>query len=162
MSLDEEMDVSGRADLLAKIPLFSEISASHRELLASSSEVLTFGSGQILFRQGEVGNAAYVIIKGEAEVVTEGTEGEISIATIGQYQFIGEIAILIDVPRTATVVATGELSALVISKEMFYRLVTDYPVIAIEIMRELAHRLFATTVQVREVASDLETIQLSG
>lgn len=162
MSPHEEMDLDSRVEVLGRIPLLSEISASHRELLASSSKVLTFDSGQILFRQGDVGNAAYVIIAGEAEVVTEGSEGEIAIATIGQYQFIGEIAILIDVPRTATVVATAELTALVISKEMFYRLVTDYPEIAIEIMRELAGRLFKTTVQVSQAGSDIETVQLSG
>jgi CRP/FNR family cyclic AMP-dependent transcriptional regulator len=110
---------------------------------------LTFGSGQALFCQGDVGNAAYIIMSGEAEVITEGPEGEITVATLGKNQFIGEISILIDVPRTATVTAMTELTVLVISKDMFYRMVTEFPTIGIEIMRELARRLFKTTVQLR-------------
>ncbi|MGA8261319.1 MAG: cyclic nucleotide-binding domain-containing protein [Arenicellales bacterium] len=148
MSLDENMDLNSRLDLLARIPLFSEISAPHRELLASSSKVLTFESGEILFHQGDVGDTVYLIVDGEAEVVTEGPGGEIAIATIGRYQFIGEVAILIDVPRTATVVAVADLAALVMPRDIFYRMVTDYPEIAIEVMRELARRLLKTTAQV--------------
>lgn len=160
MSVDKETGLDSKVDLLTKIPLLSQLSAPHRELLASSSRVLGFNSGEILFHQGDIGDTAYLIMAGEAEVVTEGADGNIAIATIGQQQFIGEVAILIDVPRTATVVAVTDLTALVVSKEMFYRMVTQYPGIAIEVMRELAHRLFNTTAQVAH--SDTETIQFSG
>lgn len=159
MSLDNEIDLQSKVDLLNKIPLLAGLSAPHRELLASSSRVLAFGSGETLFHQGETGDATHLIVSGEAEIVTEGANGEIAIATIGQYQFVGEVAILIDVPRTATVVAVTDLTTLVVSKEMFYRLVNDYPQIAIEVMRELARRLFNTTVQVRR--SDGDTIDFS-
>lgn len=148
MNLDEDLDLDGRLALLTTIPLFSGISAAHRALLASSSKVLTFQSGEILFHQGDVGHTVYLIIGGEAEVVTEGPGGEIAIATISQHQFIGEVAVLIDVPRTATVVAVTVLAALVMPRETFYRVVTDYPEIAIEVMRELARRLLKTTAQV--------------
>jgi CRP-like cAMP-binding protein len=154
------MDLDGKVDLLTRIPLFSEISAPHRKLLASSSKVLRFESGEILFHQGDVGNTAYLIIGGEAEIVTEGPGGEIAIATIGRYQFIGEVAVLIDVSRTATVVAATDLTALVMSKEMFYRMVTDYPAIAIEVMRELARRLYKTTVRVGRGGA--ENVEFSG
>jgi len=60
---------------------------------------------------------------------------EIAVATVGQYQFIGEIAVLIDIPRTATVVALTHLATLVISKETFYRIVAEHPVVGIEFMR---------------------------
>ena len=63
--------------------------------------------------------------------------------------FVGEIAILCDVPRTATVTATGDLSTLKITKELFFRLVRDFPEIGIEVMRVLAHRLDATNAQLR-------------
>jgi CRP/FNR family cyclic AMP-dependent transcriptional regulator len=142
-------DNRAKIDLLKKIPLISKIGHSMLELLALDSKTLTFGSSQTLFCQGDVGNAAYIIISGEAEVITEGPEGEITVATLGKNQFIGEISILIDVPRTATVTAMTELTVLVISKDMFYRMVTEFPTIGIEIMRELAHRLFKTTVQLR-------------
>ena len=62
---------------------------------------------------------------------------------------VGEIAILIDVPRTATVRAAEELITLAISKDQFFRMITEFPEMAIEIMRELAERLEKTTSQLR-------------
>lgn len=159
LDLDTEVDLIRKVDLLTKIPLFSKMGPSNLVLLASSSEVRTFLSSEVLFRQGDIAEETYIIISGEAQVTIERPEGEISVATIGQYQFIGEIAILIDVPRTATVVALTHLAALVISKEVFYRVVIEHPIIGIEVMRELARRLCKTTAQVKETGSDVNTVQ---
>jgi len=63
---------------------------------------------------------------------------------------IGEIGILCDVPRTATVKASSNLTTLRISKDLFFSMVTDFPAMGVEIMRELAHRLDHTTTQLRE------------
>ena len=154
VGLNKEVDLLIRIDLLSKIPMISKIGYPVIELLAFDSETLTFDSGQVLFSQGEVGNTAYIIMSGEAEVITRGPEGEITIATLGQHQLFGEIAILTDLPRTAMVRAKTELTTLVIAKEMFYNLVTEFPEIGIEIMRELAHRLEQTTIQLRQALSD--------
>ena len=162
MSVDDNLDLSGKIDLLVKMPLFSILDPPSLEILASSSDILTFGAGEVLFRQGEVGAEAHIIITGEAEVVTEGLEGDITVATIGQHQFIGEIAILIDVPRTATVTAMVDLTTLVVSKDLFYRIITEFPTVGIEVMRELAHRLFQTTIQVRQSSGDSKQVQLFG
>ncbi len=59
--------------------------------------------------------------------------------------FVGDIAILCDVPRTATVRAKESLCALVISKDLFFRMVNEFPEMGVEIMRELAQRLHKTT-----------------
>ena len=153
-SLDRDVDLTSKVALLTKIPLFAGIGASNLVLLASSSKVQTFHSREILFRQGDVTKETYIIISGEAEVITEEPEGETTVATIGQHQFIGEIATLLDVPRTATVVALTHLATLVISKEEFYRIVTEDPFIGIEVMRELARRLFKTTTLLRGTGTD--------
>ena len=58
-----------------------------------------------------------------------------------------EIAVLCDVPRTATIKAAGELVTLKVTKELFFRMVTDFPEMGVEIMRVLAHRLENTTAQ---------------
>lgn len=162
MKEGEELDLADKVSLIKEIPLLSKIGPDNIAHLASSSDILSFSSGHILFRQGDIGKEAYIIISGEAEVVTEGSEGEISVATIGQHEFVGEIALLIDVPRTATVVASGDLSTLMISKEMFYHMVGEYPTVGMEVMRELANRLWATTTRLRETSSDIDTIHLSG
>jgi CRP-like cAMP-binding protein len=75
------------------------------------------------------------------------------VATVGRNAIIGEIAILCDVPRTATVTAKTALEALRIDKETFFRLVTEFPLMAVEIMRELAHRLEKTNQQLRSAAA---------
>ncbi len=152
-SLNENLDLQRKVDLLKMVPLISEIDSSQLELLAFTSDTQTFESGHILFRQGDIGNEAYIIVRGEVEVIKEGPERTITIATLGKNQIIGEIAILIDVPRTATIEAMTDLTTLVISKESFYRVVSEFPSVAIGIMRELASRIAKTTVQVRQVRS---------
>jgi CRP-like cAMP-binding protein len=75
------------------------------------------------------------------------------VAQLAKNEFIGEIGILCDVPRTATVRAATELTTLKITKEVFFRMVTDFPAMGVEVMRVLAHRLEDTTVKLREARS---------
>ncbi len=147
MSLNEE------TDLLRNIPLFANIEPSKLKLLAFTSERLTFPDKQELFHQGDMGDAAYIIIDGEADVVVSTPTGEITVAKVGKNELVGEIAILCDVPRTATIRAVGEVTTLVITKDLFFQLVAEFPEMAVEIMRELAHRLERTTAQLREAMS---------
>jgi len=144
MSLKEEVEI------LRNIPLFANIEASKLKLLAFTSERLTYHAGETLFRQGEPGDAAYIILSGEANVVVGTTNGPLTVAKLGRNAVVGEIAILCDVPRTATVKAETEVVTLRISKDLFFRLVMEFPQIGIEIMRVLANRLERTTVQLRE------------
>lgn len=147
MSLNEEVE------LLRNIPLFSKLEASKLKLLAFTSERLTYEADQLLCQQGDMGDAAYIIVEGEAAVLVDSPGGQIQVADLGRNDFVGEIAILCDVPRTASVKATSKVVALRISKDLFFRLVEEFPQMAVEIMRELAHRLEATTVQLREAKS---------
>jgi CRP/FNR family transcriptional regulator, cyclic AMP receptor protein len=147
MSLKEEVE------LLQRIPFFTHIEPAKLKLLAFTSERVGFDPGQILFKQGDMGDAAYIIIEGEADVLVDTDGGQAVVATLGKNAFVGEIAILCDVPRTATVRAKGRVVALRIAKELFMRLVTEFPQMAIAIMRELAHRLELTNQRLREALS---------
>lgn len=147
MSLNEEVEA------LRSVPLFAKIEPSILKLLAFTSERLKFPAGQELFRQGDPGNTAYIILDGRADVVVDTPGGELSVAKLGKNDFVGEIAILIDVPRTATVRAESDLVTLAVTKELFFRLVGEFPDMAVGVMRELAQRLEATTAQLREAKS---------
>jgi CRP-like cAMP-binding protein len=147
MSLKEEVE------LLQRIPFFTHIEPAKLKLLAFTSERVGFDPGQSIFKQGDMGDAAYIIIEGDAEVLVDTTGGQAVVATLGKNAFVGEIAILCDVPRTATVRAKGRVVALRISKELFMRLITEFPQMAIAIMRELAHRLEMTNQRLREALS---------
>ncbi len=144
MSLNEEVE------LLRKIPLFANLEPSKLKLLAFTSDRITYDEGQILFRQGDMGDAAYIIIEGEAEVRVGAPTGDIVVATLSRNDFVGEIAILCDVPRTATVQAKTRVVTLRIAKDLFFRLIAEFPQMSVEIMRELASRLEHTTAQLRE------------
>lgn len=141
MSLNEEVD------LLRRIPLFSNIEPSKLKLLAFASERLTFRKGAELCRQGDVGDSAYIIIEGSVGIVVSTPNGDARVAEARENDIVGEIAILCDVPRTATVVADRDVEVLKISKELFFRMVEEFPRMAVEIMRELATRLERTTGQ---------------
>ena len=147
MSLAEEVA------LLKSIPLFAKIEPSKLKLLAFTSERLTFDPDQVLCKQGDPGDAAYGVIDGEVSISIDAPAsptGSIVLAKLGPGAIVGEIAILCDVPRTATVTSTGKTVTLRISKELFFRLITEFPQIAVEVMRELAHRLEKTNLQLRE------------
>ena len=147
MSLNEEVE------LLRNIPMFSKIDPSKLKLLAFASERVIFGQGQELFHQGDSGDTAYIIIDGDADVAVDTPTGEMTVARLQKNDIVGEIGILCDVPRTATVRAVQSVTTLAISKDLFFQMVTEYPQMAIEVMRELAHRLEHTTAQLREARS---------
>ncbi len=149
------MGLSEEVELLRNIPLFSKIEPAKLKLLAFTSERLTFAGGDELFHQGDSGDAAYIIIGGAAEILIDTDNGPMSVATVGRNDIVGEIAILCDVPRTATVRAAEELETLKISKDLFFRLIAEFPQISIEIMRELAERLERTTNQLRDARTQL-------
>jgi len=153
VSLREEVE------LLQRIPLFANVEASKLKLLAFTSERIAFESGQVLFRQGDAGDAAYIIIEGDAEVLVNGASGPIQVAVLGRNEIVGEIAILCDVPRTATIRALQRLVCLRISKDLFLRLINEFPQIAVAVVRELASRVEAGNQKLRTALAEIETLR---
>ncbi|MEL6289370.1 MAG: cyclic nucleotide-binding domain-containing protein [Pseudomonadota bacterium] len=132
---------------LRRIPLFANVDPAKLKLLAFTSERVTFKPGQALFRQGEDGDRAYVIINGDADVIVAGAEGEQVVAQVEKNEFVGEIGVLCDTPRTATVRARAELVALAVTKDQLLTMLREFPDFALEMMRVLAERLAATTAE---------------
>ncbi len=156
MGLEQEVEV------LRRIPLFANIEPARLKLMAFASQRMTFKPNQALCREGEAGDAAYIIVEGTADILKDTEDGPVKVAQVGRNAIIGEIAILIDVPRTASVVATEELTALKITKDLFYRLIADFPEMGVEIMRVLARRLEETTAKLGEVEDRLRRAERGG
>ncbi|MBT4353509.1 MAG: cyclic nucleotide-binding domain-containing protein [Rhodospirillaceae bacterium] len=144
------MSLNKEAELLRDIPLFRNISPAKLKLLAFTSERLWHDDEQFLFKEGDDGDAAYIILSGTAVVSIESNSGSQEVARLKKGGVVGEISILCDVPRTATVQAQDSLTTLRITKDTFFHLITEFPEISIEIMRELASRLDETNKQLRE------------
>src|SRR5580704_11392984 len=141
-------------ELLRRVPFFAEIEPARLKLLAFMSERVGFDPGKTLCRQGDPADAAFLIIDGEADVILEGKDGPITVATLGPNDTVGEMGILGDVPRNATVKAKTRLVALRIAKDPFMRMVREFPTMAVSIMRELAHRVQATNSQLQAARSE--------
>ena len=135
------VDVSEEADLLQKVPLFSGLSASERKLLAFTSQLQNFAAGEPLMRVGDIADCAYVILEGDVQVFAATGAGEFAVATLGPSMIVGEIGVLIDAPRTATVRAKGCVKALRISPDVFLRLASGKPDRALHVMRELSEHI---------------------
>jgi len=143
------MNLNEEVELLKGVPIFSKVEQAKLKLLAFTSERVNFAAGQEVCHQGDPGDTMYVILGGVADVLIDTDKGQIVVAEMQANSFFGEIAILCDVPRTATIKAREPLSTLKITKDMFYRLVAEFPQMAVEIMRELAHRLEDTNEKLR-------------
>lgn len=149
------MQLKDEVELLRRVPLFSGVAPAKLKLLAFTSDRVSFDAGQTLFKQGDPGDAAYVVLVGSADVLVNSQSGEIKVATLEPNSIVGEIAILCDVSRTATVRANAPLETLRIRKEHFLKLLAEFPEMAVEIMRVLADRLSHTTAELSEARSDL-------
>jgi signal-transduction protein with cAMP-binding, CBS, and nucleotidyltransferase domain len=97
---------------LARAPLFSELSKDELAQLAKATEDLDVPEGRVLCREGELAQEFFVIIEGEADV----TKGGEHLTTLKDGDFFGEIALIVDIPRTATVTAKTPLRFFVLSR----------------------------------------------
>ena len=147
------MSIEQEVETLRRIPLFANIEPAKLKLMCFASERITYKSGQSLCEQGDIGDAAFIIIEGSADVIVT-RDAPIVVAQVGKDDIVGEIAILVDIPRTATITATNELTALKITKDLFFRMVTDFPEMGVEIMRVLAQRLEQTTAQLLKARAE--------
>jgi len=147
MSLEQEVE------LIRQFPIFSKIQPAMQKLLCFSAERLIYDAGQVIFNAGDPGDAAYVVIDGTVEISVPTPSGPIVINTMTKNEILGEIAIVGDVPRTATAKALTKLETLKISKELFIKIIRENPDAAIELIRILAARLASTTSQLTRTRS---------
>lgn len=150
------MSINSEVDSLRNIPMFKGIDPAKLRLLAFISERMTFRPGEMLCQQGEPGDSAYIILSGTADVLVDTGGGQLrKVAEIKQNDVVGEISILCDTPRTATVSASSELIALNISKDNFFKILTEFPEVSLEVMRVLARRLERTTRDLAQVRGQI-------
>jgi CRP-like cAMP-binding protein len=135
---------------LRQVPLFREVETSRLKLLAFTSERVHFEAGQAFFARGEAADAAYLILEGSAAVSIDGPFGPVRLALLGPNALVGEMGILADQPRSATVTADMATTALRIDRDVFIELLAQFPQISIAVMRELALRLEQTNQRLAE------------
>src|SRR3954466_1908 len=135
------MTLETEVQSLRQVPMFRDIDPARLKLLAFTSERVQFAPGQRFFSQGDASDAAYVILDGEANVLINAPHGEIKVAEVGRNALVGEMGILSDAPRSATIAAAQPTTALRIAKRVFLELLVQFPQMSIAVMREIAGRL---------------------
>ncbi|MFO7572011.1 MAG: cyclic nucleotide-binding domain-containing protein [Gaiellaceae bacterium] len=126
-----------KVKLISGVPLFAGLSKKELAQVASIADEIDFTAGKTLIREGEPGREFFILLDGSAEVTRKGK----SLATLRGGAFFGEIALLCDVPRVATVTTTSPTRALVITDREFRSLVKRTPEIALKVLEAAGERL---------------------
>jgi len=123
--------------LIRQVPLFSHCSKRELEQIAQIADEIDLREGKEMTTQGSRGREFFVLLDGDAEVTKDGRK----INALSSGDFFGEIALVSDSPRTATVTATSPIRALVITDRAFKRLLQDVPEVQASVLSALAARL---------------------
>ena len=128
---------NAKIELLKRVPLFSGCSKRELGELALIADELDLREGTTLIAEGTPGREFFVLVEGTVKVTRKGRR----LNELGPGSYFGEIALLSDVPRTATVVATSPLRVLVVNDRGFARLIGRMPSIAVKVLATLAERV---------------------
>ena len=126
-----------KVELLKKVPLFAGCSKSELRELARTADELDVREGTVLTREGRPGREFFVLIDGTARVTKKGKK----IADLGPGDWLGEIALITDSPRTATATTTSAVDLLVITDRRFRSVVETMPSIALKVLSCVGDRL---------------------
>lgn len=149
------MDLAEETDLLRKIPMFAKMETSKLKLLAFASEIVSFRDGDIVFNSGDSADYAYVIMDGSVDIITETDSGPVVTGTLAQNQLIGELGLLNNTPRIAKLVANGNLRAMKITADMFFRILRENSEVALDVIRMLSNKLTRSHALVEDLQKQL-------
>jgi CRP-like cAMP-binding protein len=130
-----------KIDLIRKVPLFARCSRAELKEIALLADEIDLHEGKEMTREGAPGREFFVLLDGTADV----KKNRRRVNTLGPGDFFGEIALVSREPRTATVIATSPIRALVITDRSFRRLLDDAPQVQTKVMEAMAQRLAPET-----------------
>jgi CRP-like cAMP-binding protein len=126
-----------KLELLKSVPLFAGCSKKELAQIGLIADEIDLPQGTELTREGTKGREFFVLVEGTADVKREGR----TINTMRAGDFFGEVALVTNTPRTATVTAATPLDVLVITARDFERLIVENPLIALKVMRAVVERV---------------------
>jgi CRP-like cAMP-binding protein len=126
-----------KLELLKGVPLFARCSKADLRQIARLADEVDRDEGRTLIREGERGQEFFVVVEGSLRVTREGRK----VSDLGAGDFVGEMALVADLPRTATVTASTPVHLLVLTDRGFRDLLAQSPSIATKILQSLGERL---------------------
>src|SRR5215510_10277470 len=142
------------AALLKQVPFFQLLDDEERNFLAGELDVVRFKEGDMVFTYGDPGDALYVMRSGEVEVFFKDDTGErIVLETAREGDFFGELSLLDNGPRTASVIVTKGVEALRVDRNDLDHLLRLHPEAALELLTAMGKRMRVTAELLRHTAS---------
>lgn len=126
-----------KVEMMKRVPLFAELSGRELGQVASVADELDLREGRELTTEGKPGREFFVLLEGSADVRRNGRK----VATLGPGDFFGEVALVSDRPRTATVVARTPVRVLVVTDRSFRSLLERMPSIQLKVLKAVVSRL---------------------
>lgn len=143
--------------LFRDIPLLARLTGPDLRALASRGRVRRYTSGTTIFREGDRGDSLHVVIEGSVRVTVVSARGEeATVALLGPGEFVGDLALLDGLPRSANAVASQPTKTLVVTRDDFRRWLTDRPKASLALLEALSQRVRRTD----EVLADLTFLDL--
>ena len=145
--------------MLSEIPLFQDLREEQLEFLTTLTHRFTYPKNSILLNQGELSNSLFVVLEGRLKVFAIGAEGrQTLLAFLGPGDFVGELSLLDDGPRSATVQAVEDTQTLLVTQDVFNRFVESFPETLLPMLRMMSSRLRALD----ETVCSLSTLDVYG
>jgi CRP-like cAMP-binding protein len=149
------MSLNQAVQVLQEMPLFRNIDLKRLRVVAMMGESRTYRAAERLFEKGDEGDAAYIIIDGEVEVLIPADGGEQSVAVLSKGEIFGELAVICDQARSTAIAARTNLEALRLDRNTVLNLMREFPDITLEMVRILGGRLERTTRELGQARTKL-------
>lgn len=150
------------AELLKRVPLLRTLPEADLLRLADSTRQVSYEADQVVVEMGDAGRSLFVILEGSVQVVYPGRSSEFELARLGPGDFFGEMALLNEKPRSATVRALDALRALVLDKDSFRRAVKERPALAVHLLESLSERIRHTDQHISDLSEEALRDPLTG
>ncbi|MEO1066058.1 MAG: cyclic nucleotide-binding domain-containing protein [Pseudomonadota bacterium] len=151
------------ASLLASIPLFSSLDLAKIKLLVLASDRVQFDSGQILCKQGDYGDAAFVILDGDVRVFVSHDASSMEVARLKSGSIVGEFSLLYGGERLATVEAASDVvDTLKISKDDFLTMMRDFPEMTVVVLEHMARSLSEAQEALASTRQELDDLKVKA
>jgi CRP-like cAMP-binding protein len=131
----------GKIDLLKQVPLFADLSKRELTQVAGASDEIDFRPGRTLIEEGSSGREFFVLVDGSVDVRRKGRK----IDALGPGDYFGEVALITDRPRNATITTTSHVRALVLTKQRFRQLIGQNPTLSLKVLNAVGDRVPDTT-----------------
>jgi CRP-like cAMP-binding protein len=156
------MRVKAEAEAFRRIPLFADCDRAQLQVIAFASERVEFTAGQSLIRQGQKGEAAYLILSGTAKVERNEKGKAEFVATAESGAFVGELGMIAGLPYSVTVTAQTPVSAARVRRDLFMRVVSEFPEFGSQVYAALARKLDASIGELKIVKTAFDKARSFG